>query len=218
MTSPKDQSASCPKCGVEKCRCWVVNGASEPVLMFPDGPFMVENITIDGFRMRNILRRKGSRMTPEQAAAEAYALEYTEEHHYTSEPETIITAQDAFASGFYGGVVWAREHDEGSGFNYQRNRVAELEAQVANWEREEVRKASCCADNEERVKELEAELARLQVYIRDNHASKAMADDNRQLRDQLADLTGGLSVEEFKRLFLEMQKNIAETIAALSDE
>jgi hypothetical protein len=46
-----------------------------------------------------------------------------------------------------------------------RDRVAALKAQVANWERKEVQRGSCCADNEARVKGLETALERLLILV-----------------------------------------------------
>lgn len=41
----------------------------------------------------------------------------------------------------------------------QSARIADLESQVANWERKEIQLALCCVANEERVAELEGKLA-----------------------------------------------------------
>jgi hypothetical protein len=138
--------------------------------------------------------------TPEQAAAEAYADKTCGVLPFGGNEEMLYHFEWC---GIVAGFLEAcRQVNERANIDRVRTQTYVDALEIAR----------------KRIAELEAELARLQVYIRDNHASKAMADDNRRLRDQLADLTGGLSVEEFKRLFLEMQKNIAETIAALSDE
>lgn len=90
--------------------------------------------------------------TPEQAAAEAWAEAEGWTHGSIGNYQ-----REAALEGFECGVAWAREQDVRPN-KAACGRIAELEAQVANWESEEIRKASCCADNEMRVKELEAAL------------------------------------------------------------
>jgi hypothetical protein len=146
------------------------------------------------FLRRQIKRRSMSNTTPEQAAAEAAADKCVASlDWYALDQKYRPLAWNQFVLGHTAGVAWARERDE---------KIGVLGPILIARQANRIRAA------DERIAELEAENVILKANAM-NISAHAL-----ELSDQLADLTGGLAPEEFKRAFLEMQK----TIAVLSDE